>query len=173
MIKNLLADSDKKRVVGLVITLVFFTYAGQEIPTRFMFSFTDSIGYKLFYYTPLSDDSSRLLEYQIKKGDYVVFRIKSDHIPNCHPCNVVKRIGCDEGDRLYSTDRGTYFCGNNFLGAAKTHSKKGEPVDAFTYNGIVPKNTIFAYGGHKDSYDSRYFGFVDKSRILGVAIPLI
>jgi signal peptidase I/conjugal transfer pilin signal peptidase TrbI len=27
-------------------------------------------------------------------------------------------------------------------------------------------------GQHKDSYDSRYFGFVDKNRILAKAYPI-
>jgi len=78
-----------------------------------------------------------------------------------------------EGDRLYSDGSGAYYCDDRFLGMAKLHSKKGEPVKPFEYDGIVPQNTIFAFGGHRDSYDSRYFGFVEKGRILGIAIPLI
>jgi signal peptidase I/conjugal transfer pilin signal peptidase TrbI len=31
---------------------------------------------------------------------------------------------------------------------------------------------MFVMGEHKDSYDSRYFGFVDKSRILARAYPI-
>ena len=65
------------------------------------------------------------------------------------------------------------FCGNRFLGVAKTKSMKGEPVQPFVFNGIVPINKVFATGGHKDSYDSRYFGFVERSKITGLAIPLI
>ncbi len=150
--------------------VVFLTllFLGHEIPKHLMFSITNSIGYRLFYYQDFSQK-----DYEIKKGDYVVFSIDSTYIPDCHPCNVVKRIGCVAGEYLYSTDTRSYFCSDSFLGVAKTESKKGEPVDPFIYDGPVPDGYIFASGGHKDSYDSRYFGCGETKHIIGIAIPLI
>lgn len=154
-------------VTGLILAVLIFTYMGKAVPKNILISHTDSVGHKLFYFKRHVDPK------QLKKGDYAVFPIDTSYIPNCHPCKVIKQISCVEGEYLYCNSAGAYYCGNRFLGMAKTKSKKGEPVQPFVYNGIVPTNKIFATGGHKDSYDSRYFGFVEKSKITGLAIPLI
>ena len=154
-------------VTGLVLAVLIFTYMGKAVTKNILLSHTDSVGHRLFYFKRDVDPK------QLKKGDYAVFAIDTSYIPNCHPCKVIKRISCVEGEYLYCNAAGAYYCGKRFLGMAKTTSKKGEPVQPFVFNGIVPVNKIFATGGHKDSYDSRYFGFVERSKITGLAIPLI
>jgi signal peptidase I len=154
-------------VAGLILAVLIFTYMGKAVPKNILISHTDSVGHRLFYFKRYVDPK------QLKKGDYAVFSIDTSYIPNCHPCNVIKRISCVEGEYLYCNAAGAYYCEKRFLGMAKTKSKKGEPVQPFVFNGIVPINKIFAMGGHKDSYDSRYFGFVERSKITGLAIPLL
>ena len=65
-----------------------------------------------------------------------------------------------------------FFCNGEYLVRAKDFSLKGEPLQHFTFNGPVPKGFMFVMGQHKDSFDSRYFGFVEKSRILAKAYPI-
>ena len=154
-------------VTGLMLAVLIFTYIGKVVPKNILISHTDSVGHRLFYYKGHVDPK------KLKEGDYAVFSIDTSYIPNCHPCQVIKRISCVEGEHLYCNAAGAYYCGNRFLGLAKTKSKKGDPVQPFVFNGVVPINKIFATGGHKDSYDSRYFGFVERSKITGLAIPLI
>lgn len=157
---------DKKSVFCLVVAIMVLAYIGYTVPQKALLAFTDSVGYRLFYYrNHVKPDS-------LGNGDFVVFPVCSSYIPDCNPCNVIKKIGCAEGQHLYSTKTGAYFCEGRFLGVAKTKSKRGVAVDAFQFNGIVPANQFFATGGHKDSYDSRYFGFVDKGRVTGQAIPI-
>jgi len=154
-------------VTGLMLAVLIFTYMGKAVPKNILVSHTNSVGHRLFYYKGHVDPK------KLKEGDYAVFSIDTSYIPNCHPCQVIKRISCVEGEHLYCNAAGAYYCGNRFLGLAKTKSKKGDPVQPFVFNGVVPINKIFATGGHKDSYDSRYFGFVERSKITGLAIPLI
>ncbi|MBU1161771.1 MAG: S26 family signal peptidase [Proteobacteria bacterium] len=154
-------------VTGLMLAVLIFNYIGKVAPKNILISHTNSIGHRLFYYKGHVDPK------KLKEGDYAVFSIDTSYIPNCHPCQVIKRISCVEGEHLYCNAAGAYYCGNRFLGLAKTKSKKGDPVQPFVFNGVVPINKIFVTGGHKDSYDSRYFGFVERSKITGLAIPLI
>ena len=155
------------RVTGLILAILIFNYIGRVAPKNILISHTNSVGHRLFYYKAHIDPK------KLKEGDYSVFSIDTSYIPNCHPCQVVKRISCVEGEHLYCNGAGAYYCGKRFLGMAKKISRKGEPVRPFVFNGIVPVNKIFATGEHKDSYDSRYFGFVERSKIKGLAIPLI
>ena len=56
---------------------------------------------------------------------------------------------------------------------AKEISLQGKKLTAFKYAGTVPEGKMFLTGSHKDSYDSRYFGFIDGKDILYVAYPII
>jgi len=46
-------------------------------------------------------------------------------------------------------------------------------MSRFVYNGAIPDGMYFMMGSHKDSYDSRYYGLVDKDRFIGGAYPLL
>ncbi len=107
----------------------------------------------------------------IKKGDYVIFR--PEHMdPYINGKTLVKKVTCDEGDQL--TGKGKeYFCnGDVYLGRAKDFSLKGERLENFVYNGVIPKGFCFVEGSNINSYDSRYWGFLRKSDIEARAYPV-
>jgi signal peptidase I/conjugal transfer pilin signal peptidase TrbI len=83
----------------------------------------------------------------------------------CKGIKVTKKVGCVAGDLLEVRKGHAYFCNHVLIGHAKDTTKDGQPLDVFMYNGRVPDGKLFAFGTHKDSYDSRYFGFVDVSRV--------
>jgi signal peptidase I/conjugal transfer pilin signal peptidase TrbI len=85
---------------------------------------------------------------------------------------MLKVIGCNEGDQLTVDAEKKFYCNSEYLVRAKDISLKGEPLQHFVFNGQIPKGAMFVIGQHKDSYDSRYFGFVDKNRILAKAYPI-
>jgi signal peptidase I/conjugal transfer pilin signal peptidase TrbI len=87
--------------------------------------------------------------------------------------DVMKILGCNEGDLLAVDAEKRFYCNGEYLVRAKDYSLKGEPLRHFVYRGTVPKGFMFVMGEHKDSYDSRYFGLVDKSRILAKAYPIL
>jgi signal peptidase I/conjugal transfer pilin signal peptidase TrbI len=86
--------------------------------------------------------------------------------------DVMKILGCNEGDLLTVDAEKKFYCNGEYLVRAKDISLKGEPLQHFVFNGTIPKGVMFVMGQHKDSFDSRYFGFVDKSRILAKAYPI-
>jgi len=84
---------------------------------------------------------------------------------------LLKKVGCKEGDRL-STIGLNYYCNESFLGQAREFDSSMKRVDHFTFNGIIPKGYFFMLGTHPKSYDSRYFGFVQKDKLERGARPI-
>ncbi|NKB55049.1 MAG: type VI secretion protein [Alphaproteobacteria bacterium] len=103
------------------------------------------------------------------KGDYVLFdppaAVGSRHA-------FIKRVAGVAGDRVAVEDR-TVTVGGVTIGAAKTLSRNGAPLDPIAPVAIPP-GFYFVHADHGDSYDSRYqnIGLVPDSRILGRAVPL-
>ena len=107
----------------------------------------------------------------VKKGDYVIFRPENID-PYINGKTLVKKVTCDEGDTL--TEKGkNYFCdGTVYLGRAKDFSLKGERLQNFVYNGVIPKGFCFVEGSNINSYDSRYWGFLRESDVEARAYPV-
>lgn len=130
------------------------------------YSFTNSLDYNLFLFRKGTPE-------KLKQGEYVIFpiTIREDLVKNCNPCKITKKVACVPGQTL-KTEGDKYFCDGEYLGYAKKQSMKGIPVKQFIYNGKVPDNQFFATGESKESYDSKYYGFIEKKKILGTAIPI-
>lgn len=56
------------------------------------------------------------------------------------------------------------------MGIAQKTDKDGNKVEQFIFNGVIPKDNFFVMGTHPRSFDSRYWGFVDRKDIKGVSI---
>lgn len=159
-IKNILKDK-----VTIRFGLFFFALilGGALIPSRFAVTLTPSVDHRIFY---IDKDPTI-----VKKGDYVMISITSKYYGD-KPIKIMKEVACNEGEILKSVDREFWCNHNEYIGKAKEYSMKGEKLDSFVYNGIVPKGYVFVAGKNKDSYDSRYFGFVKKSEIIAKAYPI-
>ena len=157
--------SRKKRTI--FIFLLALVIAGSAlIPSRFAVTLSPSVNHRIFFITKyLAGDT-------IERGDYIMVSISSPLIENGKLQRVIKRVGCVAGEVLLSKDR-EFFCNTVFLGKAKEFSLKGEKLPIFSYAGAVPEGKMFLVGSHKDSHDSRYFGFIDTKDILYVAYPII
>ncbi len=79
-------------------------------------------------------------------------------------------VGCP-GDMLKTEGNEFYLNGEKIATAAGKDSK-GVDVGNFKFNGEIPANSYFVLGDGERSYDSRYWGFVNKSWIIGRALPL-
>ncbi len=79
-------------------------------------------------------------------------------------------VGCP-GDTLRARGREFYLNGKR-VAVASGHDSKGVAVSSFRFDGVIPAGSYFVLGDWERSYDSRYWGFVRKSWILGRGFPL-
>ncbi len=106
------------------------------------------------------------------KGEYFAFRFLAKSNDPRHGRDFVKRLGCMEGEYLQNRGR-DYYCDGEYLGTAKEFSKTGRALQAFEYDGIIPKDRYFAIGETKDSFDSKFWGFVRREWIIGKVTKII
>jgi len=105
----------------------------------------------------------------VKVGDLIVFRFKGSEIAP-EGLRFIKRVVCGPGDFLEVKDD-KFFCNGKFLGKALEYTcKDHKKIDNFQFRGIIPEGKYFVIGETLCSYDSRYWGFVDKESIEGKAI---
>jgi len=150
----------------LWLAITVLLVAGTLLPYKISVTLTPSLKHRIYWLTRNPD--------KVVRGDYVLFRHKelSDRMGMKKSEDVMKILGCNEGELLTVDVEKKFYCNGEYLVRAKDISLKGEPLQHFVFNGQVPKGVMFVMGQHKDSYDSRYFGFVDKSRILAKAYPI-
>ena len=150
-----------RRPSGLSIFIGVFAlvFAGAIIPSRFSVTLTPSLSHRVFFL----DRSPG----EIRKGDTILFSFRVGGRTE----RVIKKVACSGGDLLEIRGR-TFFCNGDFLGEAKEHSLKGERLEPFVYNGIIEKGDLFVLGEGRDSYDSRYFGFIRVEDVRAIAYPL-
>lgn len=79
-------------------------------------------------------------------------------------------VGCP-GDTLRTQGREFYLNGER-VAIASRHDSKGAAVSSFRHDGAIPDGSYFVLGDAEKSYDSRYWGFVRKSWIVGRGFPL-
>jgi signal peptidase I len=106
-----------------------------------------------------------------QRGDIVVFKYPEDPTRD-----FIKRVIGVEGDVIESKDKTVFVNGRRLVEPYIQHVDsfiKPSGMDGRDNFGpvTVPKDSIFAMGDNRDqSYDSRFWGFVDLSRIKGKAI---
>lgn len=107
----------------------------------------------------------------INNQEFIAFRFKHENDPYYEQGhNFIKRVACKEGDIL-SVDKRSFYCNGEYIGFGKEHDSQNKPVDIFSFEGVIPKDQYFVMGDAvMHSYDSRYWGFVDKNQIIGKAI---
>jgi len=161
----------EKRTI-LLFSLLLAGFAGSFLPGRISVTLTPSVKHRVWW---LSQDIS-----YVRHGEYVLFHLPSSALAGMAvPKSVVsgdeiqaiKRVGCDEGEELKRKGR-DFFCGEEYLGHAKERSQQGEPLTPFLFSGKIPTGKVFLVGDHPDSFDSRYFGLVEKSSYQAWARPI-
>jgi conjugal transfer pilin signal peptidase TrbI len=106
-----------------------------------------------------------------KVCDLIVFRAPSA-LKLGKELTFTKRVMGVGGDRVTQKNR-HFFINDHWVGRAKTHSLKGEPLKTGP-TGIIPEGQYYVATEHKDSFDSRYqeMGWITLSQCIGVAYPL-
>jgi conjugal transfer pilin signal peptidase TrbI len=177
-------DWNRDKTAKCLMLLSAFVF-GLLIPGRFSVTTTPSLVHRIYLISRISDAR------EIKKFSYVLFSMGNAQTSDRQTFDVVTRAMADQrhkgrhtttatlvmkiarclpGEYLKVSDR-LYYCNGEYLGRAKEHSLKGEKVDNFVYDGVVPSGKIFVMGEHKDSLDSRYFGFIEVTDVSAIGHP--
>lgn len=149
-----------KRVL-IVLVAVAAGLMAWFIENHLLFTLTPSLSHRVYL-------MGRVKE--VGKNDYVVFSLKGDKFARDKD-KLLKMVSCAEGNVLKTAGK-EYFCNGISLGTAKDFSLKGDRLKNFVYDGVIGKGLLFVTGDHKDSYDSRYFGFIHKDQVTAKAYPL-
>jgi len=101
----------------------------------------------------------------LKHEDYISFIFNKDNDPYVKKgLKLTKRIACLPGEYLQETKTEVY-CNNKLIGLVQPKDSKSRPVKPFLFDGSIPNGKLFVVGDNLMSYDSKYFGFIDKDWI--------
>ena len=141
--------------------------AGILLPSKFTVTLTPSIEYRIFFLKRFFTSA------EITRGRYVMFDLPDEfaNLVSAKNLPAIKEIVGIEGDRLEVVGR-SFFCNGKSIGKAKQYSLEGERIEHFKESTVIPGGKLFVVGHHKDSLDSKYFGFLDKRDVLAIAYPI-
>ncbi len=175
--KRVIWEYTEAIITALILALFIRAYVVQafKIPTGSMkptLLVGDHILVNKFIYgikLPFSDKKFLVLK-KPERGDIIVFKYPEDP-----KRDFIKRIVAVEGDVIESRDKIIYINGKRVEEPYVRHTDRSispgrvEPRDNFGPY-LVPKGKYFVMGDNRDqSYDSRYWGYVDASDIKGKA----
>lgn len=149
----------------LIIFITALLVAGAWIPQRFTVTITPSLRHRIYLLDRAPSKG------QMVRSAYVLFELNSKFLKGAKTKKALKQVACAEGDTL-TVKEGSYYCNDTYLGRAKDDSLKGERLPHFEFEGVIPKESLFVFGTHVDSFDSRYFGFVRKEDVIAIAHPI-
>ncbi len=149
-------------VLTICLIEVIFSIAGYKI----VFQTDYSVNFRIGIMTKIAPE-------KIKKGDYVGFKFLAVPGDPRYGWLFVKRATCMPGEYVvYSIEDNTFYCNGTAVAKPKPYSKTGQRLYPFTYAGVVPEGKLFVTGETYHSYDSRYWGFIDKDWIVGKVYKL-
>ena len=175
--KRLIREYAEAIITALVLALIIRAYiiqafkipSGSMIPTLLI---GDHILVNKFIYgtkIPFSDRSILAFK-EPEKGDIIVFKYPEDPKKD-----FIKRVVATGGDTLEERNKIMYVNGKEVKEPYAYHGDsyirpRGDPRDTFGPL-IIPENKVFVMGDNRDqSFDSRYWGFVDIKEIKGKAL---
>jgi len=175
--KSIVREYAESILIAVLLALVIRTYLVQafKIPSGSMED-TLAIGdhllvNKFIYGTKLPFGDKRLLTLRDpRRGDVIVFEYPEDPSKD-----FIKRVIGTPGDVVEGKDKKVYVNGKPYENPHEVHKEKDvipkemNPRDTFGPV-TVPPNSYFMMGDNRDrSYDSRFWGFVSRDKIKGLA----
>lgn len=134
---------------------------------------------KFIYGTPIDIPFTNITIFRMpgfkkaQRGDIIVFKYPEDPSRD-----FIKRAIAVEGDMIESRDKRVLVNGKPISEPYVQHTDNStrmggmEPRDNFGPY-LVPKNKVFVMGDNRDqSYDSRYWGYVDMKELRGKAFVI-
>ncbi|KAB2943518.1 MAG: S26 family signal peptidase [Hyphomicrobium sp.] len=114
----------------------------------------------------------------LRIGDYVLVRLSGLPQALAERRNYVgphvlllKRVAAMEGDRVCRRGRVIWMSGQRRV-IALGFDRGGRRLPVWQGCQHLQRGQLFVLGTHAESFDSRYFGPIDRAEIVGAAIPL-
>ena len=156
---------NKKLIIGYFCIFVVCSFIFiNPLNLRIQFNITNSLPDNFFITKAITNDT------KLNIGDIISFPFVRDDRYYKKGTNFGKAISCKEGQYLYVDKNKSFYCDGKLFTTALNVDSKGNKIDAFIWDGIIPKDKFFVLGSSLNSYDSRYWGFVDRKDIKGVVI---
>lgn len=95
----------------------------------------------------------------LKIGSYLAYRRTHPWTDDAQPTLMVKSIGCLPGQAI-RMDRGSFYCGANWLGEALREDSQGQALEPTNFQGVIPAGHFFMVGEHPRAWDSKYYGLI-------------
>jgi len=163
----------KVSLMGLGIVLIgLIAYLNQ--PKRIFPNTTVSLPAGLYYYVP--GDVFDLHEGDLIRFNYVAPRwVRDRHWTHKKESDTyLKKIAGVPGDRIVLNGREVSICPQSGLPCEVVAKRMetdryGDAWPPLDIGGVIPEDKFFVVGTHPASFDSRYYGYVDRSQFLGKA----
>lgn len=153
-------------IVALFLLQIFF---------RIDVNITDSLPDRVFI-------TVKGLTSNIQRGDYIAFEWPGGG-PFPKGFHFVKIVAGVPGDKIRIDEERNFYIDKsrsdlamlnqvrlteNYMGRAKTHSKRGDPLESGPV-GVIPPGHFYVHAPHPDSLDSRYAltGWIPQEAIIG------
>lgn len=85
---------------------------------------------------------------------------------------ILKMVAGTPGDRLTIRDEGVFINGKQVAKGFPLAQYYKRSIKAFERDEVIPPNAYFMIGVHPNSNDSRYWGYLDASKVSGYAFRL-
>lgn len=106
------------------------------------------------------------------RGDLVAFRFSgSRYYPE--GTVFVKAVKGLPGDRLEIRGDRQVRLNEAAMDTVRATDSQGRAVEPFLFEGGIPEDKYFLYSAALNSYDSRYYGLIAKSEIIGRVVPVL
>jgi len=157
----------KRALIKTTITALTVVAVGAYLKDRYTLAIDYQIGIhsnnKQFFIVDKWDKD-------ISKENYVAFESKgmTPYFPD--GTHVIKSAAGMPGDKIKVNEH-VYVNGTEW-GKLIHHDKLGKNIEEFSREETVPSKKLFALGVHPRSFDSRYWGYVDVSQIIGKAYAI-
>jgi conjugative transfer signal peptidase TraF len=166
-----------------VVLFIFLFASVQGIKyAGFRINMTDSMPKGIYHFNRFSPSTS----HSLKDGSTVliaqdssnpVYMMGVERGYDVYGVDLIKKVIGVQGDEVTVDHHTLKVCqGNPKLSdgvcyelPCKSHDNKGLPLNCSKFQGKIPKGKVFVYGESSDlSFDSRYFGLIDRQNIKGI-----
>ena len=154
-----------RKKIKIIVIFILFYFIVKELSYRyFVLNLSPSMKKGIYLLKEIDE---------LKKGDVVLIDIPLNirevlYSRGYLPKNIktlLKEVAAVEGDKIHVTYNKLYINGE-FKGDIAGVDLKGRELVSFAKDGVLKSDEVFLLGRGENSFDSRYFGVVKKSKIL-------